>query len=270
MSRRQFYWECIKHAVTSKLGASTGILAIILAPIASTLSPLEGTMNVLLWAIPLAVFFVTLILAPHHLYKEKENRVNELKIKLDTIENARPNMTLVETETIPGDVITREGGRIISREHPWFTRVKIANDPKSALQAVDAVIAAHITFYNSSGNKCFPTMIGRWAETPEIAQGGQPIEIEQPTIPPTGRPYILDIGLKYHSEDEFYGYNNETPRKPTIGFRDKDRRLSPHTYSVEVKLKGAGVDKAFWFELVNHGKGKEVDFDSKKQHTHIA
>ena len=101
-------------------------------------------------------------------------------------------------------------------------------------------------------------------------RGGQPIEIEQPELPPTGRPYILDIGLKYRDENEFYAYNNETPRKSTVGFRDKDRQLNPNTYSVEVKLKGAGVDKAFWFELSNSGRGKEVDFNPKQPNEHIA
>lgn len=74
--------------------------------------------------------------------------------------------------------------------------------------------------------------------------------------------------MKYHDENEFYAYNNETPRKSTKGFRDKDRQLNPDTYSVEVKLKGAGVDKAFWFELVNHGKGEEVSLNPKQlEHT---
>lgn len=190
MSKKQFYLECIKHAVTSRRGASAGIIAIILAAIASTQSPLEGAMNILLWAIPLAVFVATLILAPYHLYKTKEEKVGKLTEELHAIENARPNIILVQTENVHGNVVTATADRIVSREHPWFTRIQIANNPKSALQAVDAKIAAHIIFYDGSGKKCFPSMVGRWAETPEIAQGGQPIEIEQPTIPPTGRPYI--------------------------------------------------------------------------------
>jgi len=227
-------------------------------------------MNILLWAIPLAVFVITLILAPYHLYRDKEKEQNILSEKLHAVENAHPNITLVRTENILGDVITRSAGKIVSHERPYFTRIQTANDPKSSVQAVNAKIAAHITFYDGSWNKCFPTMIGRWAETTEIAQGGQPIEIEQPELPPTGRPYILDIGLKYRDENEFYAYNNETPRKSTVGFRDKDRQLNPNTYSVEVKLKGAGVDKAFWFELSNSGRGKEVDFNPKQPNEHIA
>jgi hypothetical protein len=191
---------------------------------------------------------------------------HKIQTELGKIKNSCPNITFIDTENVLGDVVSKQAGRIISRENPWFTRIKIANSPESTLQAVSAVIAAHITFYDSSGNKCFPTMIGRWAETPEIAQGAQPIEIEQPTIPPTGRPYILDIGLKYHDEDEFYGYNNETPRRSTVGFRDKGRQLNPDAYSVEVKLKGADVDEAFWFDLINNGKGQEVEFRSKLQH----
>lgn len=96
--------------------------------------------------------------------------------RIRQFENKRPHMVFVKTENICGQVTTRqvvanfvEGVRV---EKPWFARVQIANDPKSALQAVDAIVAAHISFYDSSGQECFSTMIGRWAETPEIAQGG--------------------------------------------------------------------------------------------------
>ena len=172
MSKRQFYWDCIKHAATSKTGALAGIVTVILAAIAYNQAPLEGAMNILLWAIPLAVFVITLILAPYHLYRDKEKEQNILSEKLHAVENAHPNITLVRTENILGDVITRSAGKIVSHERPYFTRIQTANDPKSSVQAVNAKIAAHITFYDGSWNKCFPTMIGRWAETTEIAQGG--------------------------------------------------------------------------------------------------
>src|SRR4030042_237130 len=102
-------------------------------------------------------------------------------------------------------------------------------------------------------------LIGQ-SETKEIADGGQPIDIDQIDIPPNGRPFCMDIGLKYYDEDEFYGYNNETPRKTTKGFRDQDRKLMLGTYFVKTRFRCKGADTLFWFRLENSGKGNHVKF----------
>jgi hypothetical protein len=70
----------------------------------------------------------------------------------------------------------------------------------------------------------------------------------------------MDIGIKYTGEDDFYGYNNQTPRKSTKGFRDNDRALGEGTYAVNVRLRCKGVDKSFRFQLINPGAGQDVSF----------
>ena len=71
----------------------------------------------------------------------------------------------------------------------------------------------------------------------------------------------MDIGLKYKDEDEFYLYNNETPRKNTRGFRDTDRALPIGKYLVKVDFRGTNVSQSFKFTLNNPGKGKGVLLD---------
>lgn len=189
--------------------------------------------------------------------------LGQLIYRIHQLEGTSPNIVIRKTENILGSVSNFVTGQ---NEYPWFLRVHIANDPKSSISGVTVnQIAGHISFYDANNKLCFEPMIGRWAETREIASGAQPIDIDQIPIPPTGRSYILDIGLKYHDENEFYAYNNETPRKPGKGFRDADRRLDIGLYRVELRLRGEKTDKKFYFNLNNPGSGNEVDFNLIKK-----
>lgn len=193
--------------------------------------------------------------------------VSEGRIELYRIRNARPNIVLTDIEeNLRGNVTTQEYSSVLNKwvigeaEHPNFTRIWIANEPMNTFQEVDAIkLYSEISFYDDVGTNIF-VMGGRWAETPEIANGAQPIEIDQIDLPPNGRPFCMDIGLKYHDEDEFYGYNNETPRKNTKGFRDTDRKLGKGNYYVKVRLRCKGVDKTILFKLSNPGIGQNVNF----------
>jgi hypothetical protein len=193
--------------------------------------------------------------------------VAEGRIELYRIRNARPNIALTDIEeNLQGNVTTREYSSVLNKwvigetEHPNFTRIWIANEPMKAIQEVDAIkLYSEINFYDDVGINIF-TMGGRWAETPEIANGAQPIEIDQIDLPSNGRKFCMDIGLKYYNEDEFYGYNNETPRKNTKGFRDNDRKLGKGIYYVKVRLRCKGVDKTILFKLVNPGAGQNIHF----------
>ena len=93
MGRRHFYWECIKLAFSRKLAVADTVLAAIaaiLAAIAYWLPPWEGSVNVLLWATPLAVFVgvvvVGLILAPHSIYKDADKKAKETQGQLDNLQ----------------------------------------------------------------------------------------------------------------------------------------------------------------------------------------
>ena len=94
MDKLQFYWQCFKLAVESKLGRVAGIILIILGPIAYFVAPLRGTMNILLWAIPLAIFLAALFLIPYHMFRQKEKEVRNLKNELDNVTSARPKISV--------------------------------------------------------------------------------------------------------------------------------------------------------------------------------
>lgn len=185
-----------------------------------------------------------------------QTQLDQSQTQLDQIKNARPNMVLVKTENFPFPIRSVQTGAVMGT--PWFARVQFANDPLSSLQAVEAhKVAGHIEIYSQDKQHLYFKMIGRWSETKEVAVGGQPIETEQIDIPANGRPYPMDIGLKYQEDAEFYGYNNESPRF-AADWRDKQKQLAVGTYSIRVWLRGDNVDKDFWFNLVNKGRGEDV------------
>jgi hypothetical protein len=144
---------------------------------------------------------------------------------------------------------------------PIFTRLYIANDPKTSVYGMKANdVTAHIEVRDGKNKLIYPPLIGRWSDTDEIyKEGVDKALIEQISLPPNGRARLLDIGLKYLGEDEFYLYNNETPVKPQIpGFRDQDRKLGVGEYNVKVRVRGEKTDKTFNLRLINPGKEKVV------------
>jgi hypothetical protein len=199
-------------------------------------------------------------LAPQKQRDEARKETEKLINKLDGIKNSRPNMVLVKTEKLPSKIINIKTGEISGE--PWFVRVQFANDPLSPLQAVEASnVVGHIDICGKD-RKPLLRMIGRWSETTEIAFGGQPMETEQIVIPPNGRPYPMDIAMKYQEDEEFYGYNNDNPRLAP-DWRDNNKKLTVGDYLVIVRLRGNNVDKEFLFDLTNKGKGEDLELKSR-------
>jgi hypothetical protein len=228
-------WVVVGQAI---FGAVQGYLSLTASP--WHVIPLWGWLTMLI---------VGLVVGPLLAFRSVNN-------KLKRIISAKPSIRITKTENVFGDVINFRNN---TREHPWFTRIHVVNDPLVATEdSEDKNVVGHISFYRRGNSKCLLEMIGRWAETQEIASGGQPIEIEQILLPPNAQPFIMDIGLKYRDEDEFYAYNNETPRKKTRGFRDTSRSFPAGEYLVRVEFRGTNVRTALEFILSNPGKGKEV------------
>lgn len=215
------------------------------------------------------LLIVILIVTPFFIFHKLRLITEGLQKELDDIKNAKPNIVFKRLdESYLGAVQNRVYSSSLNTflfekpEHPYFTRIWIANDPTNKSFTVDAIkVWCEIEFWNELYNKKYFTMSGRWAEAKEIADGGQPIEIDQIDIPPNGRPYCIDIGLKYLEEEEFYGYNNDTPKKDTKGFRDKDRELVKGIYIIKTRFICSRVDESFWFRLTNPGVGKGVGFE---------
>jgi hypothetical protein len=208
-----------------------------------------------------------LIISPFIAFNNMRRHRDSLMKELEDIRNAKPNIVFKRVEeNFEGSVSRRVWSNKLSQfligpsEPVNFTRIWVANEP--LISAVDAIkLFGEIQFWNESGESLLFTMGGRWAETKEIAAGGQPIEIEQMDMPPNGRPFCMDIGLKYLEEEEFFGYNNETPRKRTNGWRDQDRKLCAGKYLVRARFRCKGVDTSFWFNLNNKGKNQLVTFE---------
>lgn len=193
--------------------------------------------------------------------------VSEAKNDLNKIKIAIPNIVLKSIDkSFQGKAVNLQYSHVLSQvligstETPNFTRIWVANNPNKPIQSVDAEkLYCEITFFNSECKRMF-TMSGRWAESKEVIEGAQPMEMDQMTLLPNNRPFCMDIGLKYIDEEYFYGYNGETPRKNTKGFRDNDRCLPKGNYYVKTEFTCKGVDKIFWFKLINMGIGQHVDF----------
>jgi hypothetical protein len=183
--------------------------------------------------------------------------------------DARPNIALKRIEeNFLGNLVTWQYSSLTSQwlagktEHPNFTRIWVFNDPLKPVQSVDAInLYGEITFYDNVGSRLF-SMGGRWAETKQSIEGGQPIEMEQVTLSPNGKPFCMDIGLKYSDENNFYGYNSEPS---ATGGRDPNRELSTGPYYVKVRFRCKGVDKTFVFRLFNRGAGQDISFTETTQ-----
>lgn len=182
---------------------------------------------------------------------------HKIQTKLSGIENARPNIVILGTENVQTPIRNLRTYEILGE--PYFTHVLFANDPLTPLQAVDATnVAGHIDIYAKDGQHLFD-MIGRWSETKEEARGAQPIEMEQILIPPNGRANPMDIALKYREDEEGYGHNNESRRIAPTDWRDNQKQLPVGNYLIRIRLRGNNVDKEFWLNLVNKGKGRDIE-----------
>lgn len=207
------------------------------------------------------LFGIAFIIVPFIVFHKLRLRLDELQSELDGIKNARPNIALIKTENSSRPIRNVKTGEILGT--PWFARVQFANNSLSQTQMVEASkVVGHISIYEQTGQHLYD-MIGRWAETKEVATGGRPIEIDSLDIPANGRPYPMDIVMKYPEDEEFYGYNNDNPRLAPIDWRDSQKQLPAGTYSVRVRLRGNNVDKEFWFDLINKGRGENVELKAR-------
>lgn len=145
---------------------------------------------------------------------------------------------------------------------PVFSHAIFANDPLNSRQGITAEkVVAHLEFYDDAKINIYPlfSMIGRWSETPERAQvGSRVVETNQIDIAPNALPRALDIVLKYDTEDDCYGLNNDTPQRSPLGWRDVDRKLPLGSYKVKIRLRGSNLDQSFWLSLMNAGAGERI------------
>lgn len=159
---------------------------------------------------------------------EKQNEIqkqaDKCEAELTNVKDARPHIVPRGVRNIVTPIY--DYSTVVINGHPGilgepcFTQVLFANDPQNPLQAVDAInVAGHIDMWDQNKRRVF-YMIGRWSGTREEISGALPSEMEQVTIHPNGREEPLDIALKYESDEDGFGHNNESRRKATRDWRD--------------------------------------------------
>lgn len=162
MRKWRFYWECVKFAFRGGWGITdtiAGLVAIVAGIILWLFAPLGVVMNILIWAIPLVVFIITfftrLVLAPYTFYDTKHKEAKHLGDELDKIKVMTPHFVLRKVdESYYGNITTtmfinNRKEQVI--EHPYFTRVWIANEPIKPEYAAEArYVYCEIDFWNES------------------------------------------------------------------------------------------------------------------------
>jgi hypothetical protein len=174
-------------------------------------------------------------------------------------DNARPNLFLHHIESpvknIRKVIIDGSGEQKIIG-NPHFTRIWIANIPKSPELGADANdVYANIQFFDASKHQVLPDMSGRW---PEAGQPAGSLVTQQMKIPPNGKPFCLDIVMKYLDDDDMYGYDDFAHQLPNG--KNPNTKLGVGQYFVKVTFACIGVNLPLWFQLKNPGKDYEVIF----------
>ena len=80
----------------------------------------------------------------------------------------------------------------------------------------------------------------------------------------------LEVVAKAADDDYCYAIVSGQPGRPGAEWRNEERKLKPGLYSVRVRLIGRRSSEAFWFHLVNLGRGKRVqivDYDARHGET---
>ena len=74
-------------------------------------------------------------------------------------------------------------------------------------------------------------------------------------LPPNGLPHKIDFAIKYHEDEDMYGYNDEIQRYSTDG-RPYQYKLPPEKFLVRVRMKAVGLsgEVSGWYELTHNGK----------------
>jgi hypothetical protein len=258
VGKREFYWECIKVAFKNWLGITSAVFFVFFGALAFFRPQWGETVNIITWAIPLAVFIATLSWAPFSVFDKCAKSKEKLQKELDDIKDRQPYMCFVKAENVQAplrDLVTGE-----LRGLPWFTHAIFANAPTLSTKGATAEkVVGHVELYDDSRQLLF-SMIGRWAETPERAEvGSRVVETNQIDMAPNAMPRALDVVLKYEGEEECYGLNNETPTRAPLDWKDKYRKLISGTYIIKIRLRGTNVDNEFWFVLTNPGVDGKVE-----------
>jgi hypothetical protein len=111
MDRRVFYWRCLKRACRGGYGWASGaslLATVVCGFLASQHHEWGDSLTLWLWAVPLAVFLATAIvawnLAPHAMYRELEQSITDSAVSADPAEYSWRRAELGDVKEIIHDL----------------------------------------------------------------------------------------------------------------------------------------------------------------------
>jgi len=187
---------------------------------------------------------------------------HKIRTQLDSYENVQPNIVFEEVHESP--LYHHEKGIVIPMYHVlqvWFKNKPVNPQEKSIAQRV----TADIQFLSEDASKPLFRVSGQWNIAPHAPDFvGTSKTDNKIDIFPNDEFVKLFVALKWEDDNDAYGYAIESfIHSRTQDGRDSGRKLPQGKYSVYMKLKGVGVDKPFWFTLINPGKGKSLELQVK-------
>lgn len=205
----------------------------------------------------LTLLVLVLVIAPFFAF-------HKIKTKLDNYENMQPNIVFDQFRETPLFRIVQpyaKGEPIYHVIQVWFKNLPITPMESSIAKQVTATIE----FWENGDNpKQVLRIAGVWLIS--FAPSFAGIKEQRKTIDifPNDESCKLLVALKWEDDDDAYGYATESfVHSLTQDGRDGGRKLPQGEYSVCVKLRGVGVDKLFWFTLINPGKGKSLELQAR-------
>jgi hypothetical protein len=240
------------------MGLFAGLLALFGA-IGGLIIDADITTRILLWAAPLTVLCVALIVGI--LYSVwtllRENRRIRAQNNMEHVDvEVEPCIRFLGWETVePPIEADNEHG--IDARGLSFTRISFANRPDEAVSVATArSVVGHVEFFEiSQDNPLFSTE-ACWTDLRNQSQNGSAGGID---LEPDGKPHCMDIVIKHDEDDICYGMDSRNPA-PDIkrDWRDASRQLDVGLFNLKVVIRGENVDETFWLGLINRGKGQQV------------
>lgn len=172
-------------------------------------------------------------------------RADNLAIKIDEIEQAKPKIKLREPSAIFTESVRQSYGNNMFGDVP-FLKANFVNDPPRPYpSAVAKGVLATIDYYDSSDNRHLLSIDGRWADSDQPS-ALNPLSSRVHLLSTNfgiGQSHSLDIAYLDCKTRECFAWNNDNYNY--FLFRCEAHRLSGQTFKAIVRLRGEWVDERF-------------------------
>lgn len=191
-----------------------------------------------------------------------QRKLDEHESKLPCIIFGQGEVALAKAYETKEFVLIDEG---INRSKPlggvYMVYVFVKNDPSGyrTEERTAKKAASIIDVYNTTNLKTpIKSFWGKWRDKPQASSRPHHVPIAdlmEFDLPPNGIPHRIDFALKYHVDEDMYGYNDEAHRYSSDG-RFVNLKLPPNHFFVRVSLKAVGLEDkpSGWYEIKHEGE----------------